>query len=265
MIQTYERKTGDVMEEESFSYLQVAQTAVFTAIVFVFTSIFTIATPPTRGFFNTGEIGVYLAALVGGPYVGAIAGGLGSSMADVFLGYAHYAPGTLIIKGIEGYLAGVLFQKFKTLKEREIKISTVIISIAVFGFIVGFGYGGINVNLGVGGNENILGWSIGPVIFSIPGYVFVVIAFILALLIFYLGWFRGLEGIMVLSCAVGGLEMVLGYFLYQIFVLDYGFINALSEIPVNITQMLIGLSVAVPIVNGLRRIGVLAYSEELVG
>jgi len=78
----------------------------------------------------------------------------------------------------------------------------------------------------------------------------------LSLLIFYLGWMRGISGIMILACAIGGLEMVLGYFLYQVFVLNYGIINALSEIPVNLTQMLIGLSVAIPVVNSLKEMGV---------
>ena len=245
-------------------YRQVVLSSIFTAIVFVFTSIFTIATPPTRGFFNFGEIGVYLSALIGGPIVGAIAGGVGSALADVFLGYAHYAPGTLVIKGLEGFIVGYIFEKLRNLGKERVRIVTLLVALAVFGFITGFGYKGIQVTLGSSG-ENILGWNIGVVSFEIPGAVFVVVALVLAVLIFYLGWFKGLEGLMILSCAVGGLEMVLGYFLYQIFVLNYGFINALAEIPVNITQMLIGLSVSVPIINGLRELGAFAVSEESLG
>ena len=32
-------------------------------------------------------------------------------LADIFLGYTHYALGTLIIKGTEGLLVGLLAQK----------------------------------------------------------------------------------------------------------------------------------------------------------
>jgi len=246
------------------TYRQVVLSSIFTAIVFVFTSIFTITTPPTRGFFNFGEIGVYLSALIGGPVVGAVAGGIGSALADVFLGYAHYAPGTLVIKGLEGFIVGYLFQKLKELSKEQIRVVTLIASLAVFGFITGFGYKGIRVTLGSSG-ENVFGWNMGVINLDIPGGVFIFIALLLATLIFYLGWYKGLEGLMILACAVGGLEMVLGYFLYQIFVLNYGFINALAEIPVNITQMLIGLSVAIPIINGLRELGAFAFSEESMG
>jgi len=247
---------------EKEPYYQVALMAIFTAIVFVFTSIFTIATPPTRGFFNFGEIGVYLSALIGGPIVGAVSGGLGSALADVFLGYAHYAPGTLVIKGIEGFIVGYLFRQFRKLTEANRKIVTLIISLSIFGFITFFGHAGIDVTIGSSGEENILGWNISVATFHLPGTSFIALAVILALIVFYLGWYKGLSGLMILACAVGGLEMVFGYFMYQVFVLNYGFINALAEIPVNITQMLIGLSIAVPVVNRLREMGAIAYSEE---
>ena len=40
--------------------------------------------------------------------VGAAAGALGSSLADLLLGYAYWAPWTFVIKGLEGFLAGWL-------------------------------------------------------------------------------------------------------------------------------------------------------------
>ncbi|MCE4620798.1 MAG: ECF transporter S component, partial [Desulfurococcales archaeon] len=72
--------------------------AVFIALVFAATLI-AVSTPVTNGYFNLGESMVYTAALLGGTLVGTIAGGIGSAMADLYLGYSHYAPGTLIIKG----------------------------------------------------------------------------------------------------------------------------------------------------------------------
>ena len=45
---------------------------------------------------------------------------------------------------------------------------------------------------------------------------------------------------------IGGLEMVAGYFLYEQFVLGYAFAAALAEVPLNISQMLVGLIVASP-------------------
>ena len=46
-----------------------------------------------------------------GPVVGAFAGGVGSMIADIALGYTHYAPATLVIKGVEGFIVGYLSRK----------------------------------------------------------------------------------------------------------------------------------------------------------
>ncbi len=91
-------------------YSTIAQSAVFTAIVFVFTFIIRIPVPATGGYYNIGESGVYLAALLGGPIVGAVAGGLGSALADVVSGYFIYAPATFIIKSLEGFIVGYMFR-----------------------------------------------------------------------------------------------------------------------------------------------------------
>jgi uncharacterized membrane protein len=43
-----------------------------------------------------------------------IAGGLGSALADVISGYAVWAPWTLVIKGLEGLIAGLIgFSAFR--------------------------------------------------------------------------------------------------------------------------------------------------------
>ena len=64
--------------------------------------------PPTRGYLNFGEILVFTSALLFGRFVGGVAGGIGSAVADVITGYSFFAPYTLIIKGLEGFLAGTI-------------------------------------------------------------------------------------------------------------------------------------------------------------
>ncbi|MFQ5950630.1 MAG: ECF transporter S component, partial [Candidatus Geothermarchaeales archaeon] len=88
--------------------LFVSLSAVFTGVVFAATVVFSLFIPGSGGFFNIGESGVYLAALVAGPYVGSVAGGIGSMLADLFLGFPAFAPGTLVIKGAEGFVVGYL-------------------------------------------------------------------------------------------------------------------------------------------------------------
>ncbi len=57
-----------------------------------------------------------------------------------------------------------------------------------------------------------------------------------------------------IAIAIGGLEMVAGYFLYETLALGYPFALALAEVPFNIVQMLVGLVVAVPVMHGVLRV-----------
>jgi uncharacterized membrane protein len=93
---------------QSFAF-RITVAAVFAALVFAVTSqIPPIPIPTTSGYFNIGETTIYVAALVFGPLVGALAGGIGSTLSDIYLGYALFAPGTLVIKGAEGLIVGFL-------------------------------------------------------------------------------------------------------------------------------------------------------------
>jgi hypothetical protein len=56
------------------------------------------------------------------------------------------------------------------------------------------------------------------------------------------------------AIVIGGFEMVLGYFLYEQLVLGYPFALALVEVPFNIVQMLIGLLVAIPVMQAVLRV-----------
>jgi len=67
-----------------------------------------IPVPPTRGYLNFGDIMVFTSALLFGRFVGGLAGGIGSATADIVAGYGYFAPYTLIIKGLEGFLAGAI-------------------------------------------------------------------------------------------------------------------------------------------------------------
>ncbi|WP_250160173.1 ECF transporter S component [Caloranaerobacter azorensis] len=73
------------------------------ALVFVATAIIPqIPIPFTEGYIHAGDSMIFVAAILLGWKYGAIAGGLGSSLADLYLGYTHWVVPTLIIKGIMG-------------------------------------------------------------------------------------------------------------------------------------------------------------------
>jgi uncharacterized membrane protein len=107
---------------------KITVAAVFASLVFVVTSqIPPIPIPATSGYFNIGETTIYIAALVFGPLVGALSGGIGSALSDAFLGFGLFAPGTLFIKGGEGLIVGFL----NTVLRRRISNLTVCATIAV--------------------------------------------------------------------------------------------------------------------------------------
>ncbi len=83
-------------------------TALFAALVAVATMVINIPMVGTQGFVNVGDTMIFVAGIFMGPLVGLLAGGIGSALADLLLAYAHWAPWSLVIKGMEGFLVGAL-------------------------------------------------------------------------------------------------------------------------------------------------------------
>lgn len=100
-------------------------TAIFTALVCAATIVITIPVPVTGGYIHPGDGIALLAGWLLGPFWGAAAAGIGSAMADLLLGYVVYVPGTLIIKGMIGLVAGCIA---RALKRR--RLSAVIAAVA---------------------------------------------------------------------------------------------------------------------------------------
>ena len=88
--------------------LTISIIAIFTALNFIATYWIQIPIPATGGYINVGDIAVMFTALLFGPIIGGIAGGVGPMLADIFSPYIIYAPATLIIKGIEGFIIGLI-------------------------------------------------------------------------------------------------------------------------------------------------------------
>ena len=82
--------------------------AMFAALCCVATMIVQI--PTVAGYTNLGECMCLLAGLVLGPWYGFFAAGIGSGLADLLAGYAHYVPGTFLIKGLVALIAALLLR-----------------------------------------------------------------------------------------------------------------------------------------------------------
>src|SRR5271169_2134121 len=93
---------------EKRATLIVAQAGIMAALVAVATFFPQIPIPATKGYLNFGDIMIFVSALTFGPLIGGFAGGVGSAISDVASGYAYFAPFTLIIKGAEGLIAGLI-------------------------------------------------------------------------------------------------------------------------------------------------------------
>jgi uncharacterized membrane protein len=91
-----------------FGSREIATVSVMGALACIATMIFTFPIPATSGYFNFGDAIVMTTALTFGPVIGAIAGGLGSGLADLLGGWYNWVIFTAVIKGAEGYIAGTL-------------------------------------------------------------------------------------------------------------------------------------------------------------
>lgn len=125
---------GYLLPKNSFSLSLIG---IFGALTCVVTMIISIPIPATQGFINIGDAIVMLTALLFGPIIGGIAGGVGSALADIFLGYLMYAPATFIIKGLEGFIIGLISNP--KINERKIGYRD-FVGVAVGGLIMVFGY-----------------------------------------------------------------------------------------------------------------------------
>jgi uncharacterized membrane protein len=152
--------------------IQLSLMAVMSALVTVGTLIVRIPNP-MGGYFNVGDVMIFVAALTFTPLIGGVAGGLGSSIADI-IGFPLFAVPTLVIKGLEGLLASLITNKKNVFRD-------------------------------------------------------------------------------VLAVVAAGAEMVIGYFLVELYVLQWGLGGALAEVPTNIAQVTIGGLVGIPIALVLRR------------
>jgi uncharacterized membrane protein len=233
----------------------VATAGIFTAFVAASTMVFTLAIPATpSGYFNFGEVMVYICALLTGPYVGAFAGGVGSSIADVALGSANYAPGTLVIKAAEGFIVGYLSSRaISRLSRNAWRAASIAIGVGL-GLLVG--------TLGAtyySGSYSLTPLPFGPpstISFDIPPPLWVLFGVVIAAVIAVAGYFANEKiGWTVLSVLAGGTVMYSGYFLYNLFVLSIGFAPSAGEFPFDVGQALIGLIISVPVVGRVKRMG----------
>ncbi len=152
----------------------IALIAVLIALVTVFTLVIRVPTL-AGGYGNLSDVAITLASLTFGPWVGLVAGGVGTFLADL-IGFPPFAPISLVAHGLEGLLIGL-----------------------------------------IGQGRRSIGW-------------------------------------MIVAWLVGSVAMVTSYLLGETFILYNGnWAPALSEVPTNIFQAVIGGAAGIPLVLAVRK------------
>ena len=152
---------------------EIVMAALMAALACVATMIIKIPSP-LKGYLNLGDCIVLVAGWTLSPTYGFLAAGLGSALADIFSGYATYAPATFVIKGL---MALIAFYVFKLLHKKLGNLPSRIISgvaaelMMILGYFVfeGFLYGFIPsvVNIPANGVQGIAGLIIGIMLMKI--------------------------------------------------------------------------------------------------
>ncbi len=90
--------------KQNHRVLQLCETAVFAALIFVATLLFKIPTPV--GYTHLGDCLIFVSVLMLGVRCGACAGALGAAFADIAGGFAVWAVPTLIAKVLMAAIMG---------------------------------------------------------------------------------------------------------------------------------------------------------------
>ncbi|WP_054869966.1 ECF transporter S component [Caloranaerobacter sp. TR13] len=239
------------------------------ALVFVATAIIPqIPVPFTEGYIHAGDSMIFVAAILLGWKYGAIAGGLGSSLADIYLGYTHWAIPTLIIKGIMGAIVGFIV---KDIEEGSLAKVKKLLTVIIGGGWVFFGVALKNylaVKLGNIQNSELANYLVKK--FDLKGIselqalidkvqtsllVAIILIPLFVVILSVILKKKGKEMISVsnlMGMTLAGLWMVIGYYIAG-GILKGNMIVPIFSVPANILQFVGGLIIAYPVVLGLKR------------
>ncbi len=239
----------------------VIKATLYTAAVYVATVILQVSTPATGGYFNLGETAIYVAALLSDPLTAGIAGGVGSALADLTTGYSYYAPATLVIKFVEGFTVSWLALKLRGWSLSRSRYASAITSVIVGLVIAVVGFYQLSGASTISSAPiEVLGVKLTSLQVQVylPAAFWTAVGVIVAGLLFYFTVVKGGRNVhLTLAIAVGGSLMVLGYLLYEYFIVNPIIlksppVQALTEVPVNYGQVFVGMAVALPITSFVR-------------
>ena len=146
---------------------KIVLAAMFAALACVATMVIKIPSP-LKGYMNLGDSVVLVAGWMLSPLYGFLAAGLGSALADLFSGYAVYAPVTFAIKGLMAlaawYIYKVLNKRIKSSASRIISgfVAELIMILGYYLFEgIMYGFGASLVNIPANAIQGVAGLILG--------------------------------------------------------------------------------------------------------
>jgi len=255
----------------------LAISGIMIALVFVLTFAIKVPVPFTRGYVHLGDSIIFISAILFGRKVGALAGGLGSALADLVGGYAYWAIPTLIIKSIMGALIGWVSDsyrnKYSGKKELTIFLSSIGIWLA-FSLTLSLFLRNLIANLTTSPLTNNLMNELGyesieeleNFLLNARGLINIILLAIPIALILISLFLRGKNSILfrlgnLMGSMIAGLWMVIGYFFAGRIIVG-NWVMPIFEVPWNVLQFSLGILVAYIVLFGLQKTKLFENSQN---
>ncbi len=114
----------------------IVMTALFTALVYVFTMLNVNPLGLSGTLVHLGNIPCFIAAILFGRKVGALSGGIGMALFDLLSPYAVWAPITLVTGLLMGYVMGVICERKQNYLHYILAIAAATV-VKVVGYYIG--------------------------------------------------------------------------------------------------------------------------------
>jgi len=120
------------MSSRSTNLRKIAFAGVAAAFIFIGTQI---RVPTAIGYINLGDAVILISSFILGP-LALLPAAIGSALSDLLAGYAQYIIPTFLIKGLMGFVAGVLLNKSGVTVLRKLITGIIAEVIMVAGYFV---------------------------------------------------------------------------------------------------------------------------------
>lgn len=130
-------KTVDAAGKTMSNVTELTLCAVFAAVICVFTMFIQVRIIPAEGgMVHIGNVPLFFAAAFFGKKTGAVAGGIGMMLSDLLTGWVTYAPVTLIVVALMGFVVGAIVKKKPTLVNLLLAVAAALV-IKIAGYYIG--------------------------------------------------------------------------------------------------------------------------------